>query len=713
MEDNIDWRQADKLAQELSNKQRQELGKNKKLPETQIRADLQANFAHFFEGYQPQKEQADEPQLGTSFLETQLQDVASELREPVKAMVKLKFTNLVAALREERRLTIGETESEYEEIEEKGKRLKKKIEGSTKIKPGTEGIETLKLLKREGLRILAREKLSAAQRESIIQGIQRIDEQREAKQKELAELRQSNPEAFLGLGLKELKEYKRQADTGSIVEFPSVQQTMETITNDLETRGACFLIGETGLGKTEAMIHTARKLGREHALKAGEDPDSREPIVVRAHSRMKVQELFGHQALVSEGINPATEDGFNKVMESFETKLQQAIEHEKSQGRELSEKRQEELRNQVLESIMSQGENRITVSKYIEGAIYQALREGRIVIIDEATFLDQSMLASLNRVLNLQEGDALDIQEDGKNGPESKKITRKEGFGIGFTGNIGPQYFEREKFDPAFRDRVPIREYPPLKQVTEGALTKEIPAEEKEIYMLLLLEVMDKNGNIFAPRNTLRKLWGLAQGAKVLQEYFASGEPVSIGNDKVHLTEMNLSIRGLQAIIRNWKNEGMAYELDYYVADYLINRTDVSAPQRAAFYNVLYPKGLFSSEGWPNASNTRIFAEIGRGRFKIKSPKNRAEEQVHLPVEEVVSSVYGRIPERTKYPDQQVKADQVEAARMMENIQITTDAERILKEMETKMQTLAEVIENGACPGGLNEEGEYVPEPSV
>ena len=257
------------------------------------------------------------------------------------------------------------------------------------------------------------------------------------------------------------------------------------------------------------------------------------------------------------------------------------------------------------------------------------------------------------------------------------------------TGNIGDKYQRRQNFGPASLERVRFERYDPLRQVTEGAFSevKDIPPEDKEIFTLLLVRLMDRKGNIRAPRGSLKKLWSLAQVAGIVQEAFSTGKevPLSIAGQSfnVRLSDVTLSIRGLLDIIDEFKNG--EYELDYYIFQKIRQLpSNISAGQRAVIYSLLQQKDLCISDGWRKiGEDGSMYAEIQNGRFEISAPKNRRELKSEsgsgfIPVEETVEAVYGEIPERISAEPDEVQVDEIDT---QERIRLVREIDGVLEEL--------------------------------
>ena len=69
-----------------------------------------------------------------------------------------------------------------------------------------------------------------------------------------------NPEAYFGLNLKKLKEYKKELGKGRIVETGYVKEKMEDIMLHLGANKPILIYGHLGSGKSELAMHAAKNI---------------------------------------------------------------------------------------------------------------------------------------------------------------------------------------------------------------------------------------------------------------------------------------------------------------------------------------------------------------------------------------------------------------------------------------------------------------------
>jgi MoxR-like ATPase len=469
---------------------------------------------------------------------------------------------------------------------------------------------------------------------SEIESLQEIrDELAQLKEARLA-LTQENPESFYGLHLHDLKDYKKQLRAGNIVETPYVTEQIEELLTHFNAGVPVLIYGHLGSGKTEMALHAAKKYLKKEAL------------VISGSKHTSISELYGHQVLSLDKVNP---DELDQFAGQIERKFSDwATEHPEASEQDISLAHERIMQVQLTQ--LKSG----TISDFFLGPIYRAMEEGRPVIIDEVNAIQHETLISLNHVLTRKPGDVVNVQQD-----SGKTITIQEGFGIIMTGNLNQgqnKYVDRQELDPAFLSRLHKMEHDYLPQHTEGPASE--VGEGDDLYHLIVSRVMDRGGNMEVPEDIveLSRLWDLAKAAKVFQNVFAGKEVDKAyyykegGSRSVpyFLQESVLSIRALDKIITMWQKEGYKYELDYYLWKEFVGQSTVLS-DRAYLYQILKDNfGFFQSDGWPKNPN---YGETGKlSSFDINPPKNSSERIVFYSPREVVELAYGEAPERKEWP---------------------------------------------------------------
>ena len=516
---------------------------------------------------------------------------------PERALISLRKTNLVKALREESKL-----DNQRQELIDEESEILKTVEQE----PSGSELEALADI---------REKLTE------------LDGKK-------AELLQSTPEAYFGLHLKELKEYKEQLQTGRIVETDYVRNQIDDILAHFRANKPVMIYGHLGTGKTELAMHIARKYLNKEAL------------VISGSKHTSLAELYGHQVL-------AIDKGQKEDLDLFIKEVEQKFNDWAKDNEKADEEDKNRAHDRILQIYLTQFKGG-TISDFFLGPIYRAMAEGKPVIIDEINAIPHEVLISLNHILTRKVGDEINIQQD-----SGRKVQVEEGFGIMATGNMNQGqdvYKDREDMDPAFLSRLYKKEYDYLPQKTEGILEEEAgPGNEQ--FQLIMAKMIDSNGNIEAPKDSMRKLWNLAKAARITQDVFAGREisnayyfqEAAGRSARYVLKESVLSIRALDNIIGQWQKDGYKKELDYYIWQEFVSQSTVAA-DKAYLYQLLKDRfGFFKTLGWDQNPNYGSGGIVNS--FNIQPPQNPAEEITFLGPREVIEMTYGKAPERVRWPE--------------------------------------------------------------
>jgi MoxR-like ATPase len=542
-------------------------------------------------------------------IDTQVADILEKNEgTPLNDLIKLRRENLTAALREDKRLEA-----------EKGDLL-------------TEEAEILKSVQNTASPAAYK---SLQQINALLEGVHE-------KEKDLLS---STPEAYYGLHLKELKEYKDSLEEGRIVETPYVERHAEDIYTHMRAGKPVLIYGHLGTGKTELAMHVARKYVGKDAL------------VISGSKNMSLAELYGHQVLSLDSVSPEMLTDFTKEVEDrFSTW--------EAENKETSEEAKNRMHDTILQTYLTKLQKG-TVTDFFLGPLYRAMAEGRPVIIDEVNAIPHEILISLNHILTRKVGDEVLVQQD-----SGMTINIKEGFGVLMTGNLNQGqdiYVDRQDMDPALLSRLYKVEYDYLPQeVGDDALGQSDENHPNELFEVIMAKLIDKRGNLQIPEKSLEALRDLAMAARVTQDVFAGravessffmqvpGSPRGI---QYFLKESVLSLRALDAILSQWQNDGYKYELDHYIWNEFIGQS-TQPSDRAYLYQLFQNRFRFFQEGWEQ--NPPMGVGTDTKSFSIKSPKNKAGEVQFSDPRQVIDFVYGPGPTRSKWPEQQSPANSAE-----------------------------------------------------
>jgi MoxR-like ATPase len=466
-------------------------------------------------------------------------------------------------------------------------------------------------------------------------------------------LKKSSPEAWYGLNLKELKGYKEQLESGKIVETDYVRKQAEEIVTHIRAGQPVFIHGHLGSGKTELAFHVARKyLGKE-------------ALIISGSKHTSPAELYGHQVLNMREVDPdESEKRYKDFLKSANAEMTKwKEENPKATEKEIDQ--QFDLIKSGLQERLAYEYRSGTVSDYFMGQVYQAMKEGRPIILDEVNAIPHDVLISLNHLLTRKAGDVVRIQQN-----SGSEVKIADGFGFMLTGNINEggadRYVMRQDLDPAFLSRLHLMKHDYLPQVKVGTLDEASAGDGKgsknELFELMASRVMDKNGNVEIPEGEMRKLWNLAKVARATEDNFSGG---SVDNSQLfrqgggtkafdyRLKEGVLSIRGIDRIITAWQNDGYRNELDYYVFNEFVNQP-TKLSDKAYLYQLFKDQyGFFQGKNWeqnPDYGSKGIVSA-----FKVRAPENPAPKIDFMGPRQVVDTVFGKGPDRTKWPDYRKK----------------------------------------------------------
>lgn len=450
-------------------------------------------------------------------------------------------------------------------------------------------------------------------------------------------LLEESPEAFAGLHLFELKEYKEQLQRGRIVETPYVKEQIEDFLVRLRAGTPILVYGHLGSGKTELCMHMAR----EHL--------GREALVISGSKNISLAEFYGHQVLAIDKMDTAELDTFVKEIEK-------KYKEWRSENPDEPEEEKQRAHDRIV-SVYSQSIKGGTISEYFLGPIYRAMREGRPVIIDEVNAIPHEILISLNHILTRKVGDIVPVQQD-----SGDAVTVQEGFGLMMTANLNQgqeRYVDRQELDPAFLSRLYKKEYNYLPQAVRGSLAENRKNHDvqNDLFRILIARVMDNHGDMTLPVGSAEKLWRLAQAARITQDVFAGRDIDSAyyftqGGSKplrYLLKEGVCSPRALEKIFLTWTKSGFATELDRAIWDDFIAQSTIPS-DRAYLYQLFKDQfGFFKSNGWEQSPNYGSGGNVLS--FDVNPPRNASGQKKYISARETVEMCFGPIPERKRFPD--------------------------------------------------------------
>jgi MoxR-like ATPase len=476
--------------------------------------------------------------------------ILGQADSPERALVNLRKENLTKALRYERALQAQRESLLSEKVE-----ILKGFDGA----PSGEELEALDEVREE------------------------LKENEILREKSL----EISPEAYFGLHLKQLKEYKKQLEGGKIVETDYVKEQIEGINVHLRSSKPVLIYGHLGSGKSELAMHTAEKYSGKKA------------IIISGSKNISQAEFYGHQILTVDRKTGSTVSDFfmGPVYKAMEEGRIVIIDEINAIPHEVLISLNHILTRKVGDKInIQQDSGREIEIKEGFGIIMTGnLNQGEEKYIDRQD-MDPAFLSRLHKI----EYDYL---------PQEKEGSLEDGAGK-----------KNELFQLI------------LAEVMDKNGNMEIPGDSTQ-KLWNLAKSARLFQNVFADKEI--------DGAYYFKE--AGGR-----SSRYFLQENVLSIRALENIISQWKAEGYEKELDYYVYNNFIKESTV-ASDRAYLYQILKDQfGFFRSGGWNTNPDYGSGGTINS--FDIDVPKNKAARRKFFGPREVVEFAFGQAPERAKWP---------------------------------------------------------------
>lgn len=447
----------------------------------------------------------------------------------------------------------------------------------------------------------------------------------------------SSPEAYYDYWGQRLLEAQRVFNEGgTIYETPSVKAKIAKVRSMLDQGQPVFIHGETGTGKTELAKYIAKhKYGKVAYLVSGRRGMELSEMTEMRDIQMRIRELPEHErAEIQTRVRAAvTSPEFEERCTEWAAFRGVPVE---------TVKEEEQLRLEA--AYVEYFKEPVKITSRLQ-PIFEAARDGRIVIIDEMNAIPHHTLIALNDLLTkrpvdtetyrrFQAGevtiDEIDSRHKFRPIYSDQEIVIAPGFGIIATGNWKPEdgqaYVGRQQLDTAFLRRFGIVDYDYLANPIEGALedAADTPEEERakkqsaELFRMLAAQLLrDEGGQLTAevPAHAFDELENLARVARIIQDGFSEAElpdayqPESTSGTgaKIKAKDVikeNVADLGklLQFVIRPWKAEGYQKPLEVYLFDRYLSRSSKARPTEIQYlYKLFQLHGFFKSEqGWPS-----------------------------------------------------------------------------------------------------------------
>ena len=495
--------------------------------------------------------------------------------------------------------------------------------------------------------------------------ILRLDREKEKRM-------QSDPDFFFAVCEKEIQRDLADEQEGRLVNVPYLLRAKKKAMDSLRAGIPVYFVGHLGSGKTQLALECATDFMREDLLQKKMDEAMGEEDITYARFekvypkiREEVESTPLHPYFIAGSHDLTADDMFFE--KTLKLSHQQAAESNEEQLETLINgfysfvKQNESIlsgmnKDQQLEFMLAgwktfsnlyiaENSGYGTTVEKIEKEVLLALREGKPVIIDEINTIAMANLIALNDILQHHAGQTAYVTGVGS-------ITIERGFCLIGTGNLSTgtvSYEGTNALNPAFQSRFTTIVYNYVPQETEGDLDQSEHPEKNELFRLMLLHLLSRDGTLSlpSPRQTLSDLWHLAQMARLSQNIFEGHGGDDGSGDAPVLNEAVLSIRGIIHVLDRW-NFGEDEDLDGALWDGFLSSV-TNADDRNLLLALSVRCGFFTEQnGWKVPSR-------GRGEAGLSYEDIREEElpQKLLPLEtlsleDVVYLIFGNGPKRTE-----------------------------------------------------------------
>ena len=649
MEKHFNWEEVDKQISAQESGSRKEQAQKR----AENRGDVDDELRRFIEEVNSEK-------LGIPKSDTFLDEVTKKVdtKLPQEAMKSLRFRNLYVALKADFKIN--------------------------------KEIDYLSMRRQELDEILRVQSSDGEIMPTLDSAIRKISERIGSLVEVKNQIKEESPEAFIGLNLKELRDYKQHLIEKRLVPTPYFKEQSEKLMSSVSKGRPTFVHGHLGSGKTEMAMEVAHdylidlNTRKDFEQWKKQNPDASEKEKQKKFTQIKesyektddkeakdklsayfisgskqteVSDFYGNKTLVLEHLNGKEILEHNEAIETEIKKWKQEhkkddFETEEEYWREY-QNASERIANIYSEKNFATG----TAVKEVLNQVAKAARDGKPVIIDEVNAIPHESLISLNHILTRRAGDRVSLP-----GVEDP-IEIQEGFCIIFTGNINDgvneRYLQREDMDPALLSRLDLLAHDYLPQTVEGSLEKDADSESAQLFHVLLAMEMNSKGDVELPKGSLEKLWDLAVFAKETQDIFSGkkqgkffGKGETRGTD-ISLEKSVCSIRDIMRVLEEWGAGRDGKSLDQALWEKFIEQSTVSTDQ-AMLYQLAYSKGFFKEgEGWKMLEFNSVaeIRKIDNGDVHPDKFEKNWEELEFLSARKVVELAYGKAPERAVFPE--------------------------------------------------------------
>lgn len=462
---------------------------------------------------------------------------------------------------------------------------------------------------------------------------------------------------------KELHKLHQLMNRGKIVETDYVKSIIEKALPNL-TKNPPIIVyfhGDTGTGKTALATHISRTVFHtEPIIVSGSkflEPD-------RFTEEFKIERrdpvAFFNDMLRNFGTKAKlkNDDDMTEIFSTIVGEKQDIVakitenRRQKTGQAELTAEEKKEIEQMVNDAFANPVQGR-----YILGAMYLAMQEGRPLIIDEANAISPEVLIAFNDLMTKKVGDKIYVRT------AEKMIEVKQGFCVIWTGNTGHRYKggRYNDLDPATFNRIaPIKvQYLPqsttelsslaektkrleLNRISESLVDETdqdqtVPeigkladikkqAKNDQIFQVLFSKVLNRRLGAWVltkkddPDSFVKDLYRLSVAARILMNIFEGNIESStsfqspdlvrlVGDDSAvairrKLLKTNLTMRTLlDKIVSSYLEDGGAMDLEYYIFRF-VSELDMFPEEMAIVYQMFRNAGFFDpARGWINLAD--------------------------------------------------------------------------------------------------------------
>lgn len=354
-----------------------------------------------------------------------------------------------------------------------------------------------------------------------------------------------------------------------------------------------------------------------------------QPLFISGSHNLTYEDMFVEKTLKLE--NTFSVDSLENHLKTIAISFNNWILDHKNELKEMSDEEAINAKIEIWKSLsdilVAQNSSFGTEIKKIEKEILIALRQGRVVIIDELNAIAMSNLIALNDILQKKRGEYVYVT-----GVGAVKI--EDGFAIIGTGNLSNStvnYEGTNELNPAFKSRFINMEYNYLPQNLTGEYNNQSDLYENQLFRVIITRLLDLDGSLRIPypQRSIDELFRFAQLSRLTQNVFMGKWRDSQDGERdivdIELRESVLSIRNIMRVLDEWN---LGEEKDFSKALWDAFISSITSPEDQNYILSQAIRFVFfnSSEGWNNELRyswdyTLSFEDIRKEKYTYTRPK--------------------------------------------------------------------------------------------